>query len=113
MGGANKVFCNNVRDKKRTLLHQRRLDPILSFSSAYPPPQPHDPRCSCPLARTKASFKRLDHVGVAVCGPDGFTSINEGGVGGEVTPGSNKGADVPRVTFPFHRRAYESDYPPY
>jgi hypothetical protein len=46
------------------------------------------------------SFKGLHRVGVAVCGLDGFTSVSEGGVGEEVTPGGNKGAptDIPRVT---------------
>jgi hypothetical protein len=38
---------------------------------------------ACAPARTY--FKGLGRVGVAVCGPDGFTSINEGGVGEEVT----------------------------
>jgi hypothetical protein len=45
---------------------------------------------ACAPART--SFEGLDHVGVTVCDPDGFTSVNEGGVGEDVTPGGNKGA---------------------
>jgi len=51
-----------------------------------------------PPTRT-TSFKVLDRVGGAVCGPDGFTSVNEGGVVEDVTPGGNKGSGLFPLTF--------------
>jgi hypothetical protein len=76
-------------DKKRkvpTLPHQRHLNPMLSSRQLIL----HLILVARVPGRT-TSFKVLDHVGVAVCGPDGFTSVSEGGVGEKVTPGGNKG----------------------
>jgi hypothetical protein len=79
-------------DKKRrvpTLPRQRPLNPMLS-SRRFILLMGLMILAACAPART--SVKGLDRVGVAVCGPDGFTSVNEGGVAEDVAPGGNKGA---------------------
>ena len=84
-------------DKKRrvpTLPSQRPLNPILSSRQLIL----HLVLAARVPGRT-TSFKVLDHVGVARCGPDEFTSVSEGGAGEDLTPGGNKGARLFPLTF--------------
>ena len=89
--GVNKVK-QTERQERRESRFYRAKDPSIQFVVlvTWSSSQGSWPSLLVPPARTTASFKGLGRVGVAVCGPDGFTSVYEGGVGEDETPGDDK-----------------------